>query len=69
MIVKVGNKSWGLTEVEKHPAPVTSELVRLLDRDDWSLQDIHEASQMIEQLPVVKEVVLQLIKLIYETTS
>ena len=64
MTIRIGNKLWGLPEVDKHPAMVTPDLVKLLNRDNWSLQDIHEASQMIEQLPVVKEVVLELIKLI-----
>ena len=61
MTVKIGNKLWDLPEVDKHPATVSYALVKVLNRDGWSLEDIHEASQMIEQIPVVKEVVLELL--------
>ena len=64
MTVTIGNKIWGLPEVDKHPEMITYALVKVLNRDDWSLQDIYEASQMIEHLPVVKEVVLDLLKLL-----
>ena len=61
MTIKIGNKLWELPEVDKHPEMVTYALVKVLDRDGWSLQDIYEASSMIEQTPVVKEVILELI--------
>ena len=60
--IKIGNKLWGLPEVDKHPTTVSYALVKVLNRDNWSLEDIHDASQMIEQMPVVKEVVLELLK-------
>jgi len=64
MTYQIGNKIWGLPRVDAHPESTTFKLVRILDRDAWSLQDIHEAGQMIEQNPVVKEVVLTLIEML-----
>mgnify|MGYP001615096901 CR=1 FL=1 len=64
MLVKIGNKIGGLPEVDKYPETVAPALSKVLDRDDWSLRDIYEASEMIEQMPVVKEVVLELLKLL-----
>ena len=61
MTITIGNKLWGLPEVDRHPEKVAFALVKVLDRDGWSLQDIYEAGQMIEQMPVAKEVVLELL--------
>ncbi len=35
MTVQIGNKFWGLPEIDKHPEMVTYSLVKVLDRDSW----------------------------------
>ncbi len=61
MEITIDNKIWGLPLVEKHPTTVALDLVKIFDRSDWSLTDIHEVSRMIEQNPIIKEVVLDLL--------
>ncbi|KKN29283.1 hypothetical protein LCGC14_0845890 [marine sediment metagenome] len=59
-----GNKLWELPKTDAHPESVTFKLVKVLDRGSWGLEDIHEAGQLIQQEPIIKEVVLSLLELI-----
>lgn len=61
--ITIDNKIWAVDHINE---PIGLRLVKALDRDRWSLRDIHEVSQMINQNPIVKEVVVELLRLLKE---
>ena len=62
MTIQIGDKIWGLPLVDGHPESVVFDLVKILDRRKWGLNDIYDVSHMIEREPVIKEVILELIE-------
>jgi len=56
--IKHEGKLWGLVHNDE---PIQCRLVKHLNRDNWSLRDIHEATQMIEQNLIIKEVICDLL--------
>lgn len=60
----IGNKIWSLPKTEASESTLAFSLAKTLVRDEWSLGDIYQVSQMIEQEPVIKEVIIDLLDII-----